>query len=189
MKSFEELEPQKEKQYTAPEKEGMVIIGNMLPGYEKDEAFPYFISGCMEKAFDLGLHRLKEKYGEKAVEKSGFGFYPGFGTGYYYMWFRTKPKILKEASQELRKVLEETKSEMLDPERFSKIREAASKAAALYGRRSPDFMQRAYRRTLFTTNEWPDLMEETAKCDIAGVSNYFKRVQDPTLIVVMPENE
>ena len=71
-KPLEELKPEKEKSFTAPEKYAMGVAGNLLPGYEEDPALPYFISYVMEKTFRRGVHEMKEKYGENAVRESGF---------------------------------------------------------------------------------------------------------------------
>lgn len=188
-KPLGELKPEKEKSFTAPEKEAMGITGNILPGFEKDPALPYFISYLMEKTFRRGLHEMKEKYGDSAVSESGFRAYPGYGAGYWCMYFRMDPKTAEEASRGLQALCENTLSNALSQSEFLKEREAASKGAALYARRAPDFMKRAYRRTLFSTNEWPDLIQETAKLELSSLSNYFLKAKSPARIIVLPDKD
>lgn len=188
-KPLEELKPEKEKSFTAPEKYAMGVAGNLLPGYEEDPALPYFISYVMEKTFRRGVHEMKEKYGENAVRESGFSAYPGYGAGYWCMYFRTAPDLAEKASLDLQALCENISSNILRSAEFAKERDAASKGAALYARRAPDFMKRAFRRTLFSTNEWPDLIQETAKLDISSLSNYFKKAQSPARIIVLPDKD
>lgn len=187
--SFGELRPEREKRFTAPEQEAMAVLGSALPGGEEDEALPCLFSWSMEKAFRRCLFKLKEKYGENAVGRNGFAFYPGYGAGYWYAWFRIKPKLAEEALEEAAKVFEETQAELGDPEGFAKLKASASQAAALYARRSPDFMKRAYRRTLYSTNDWPDIIRAAENLGFESASNYVKRVQAPSKVLVMPETE
>ena len=186
-KPLEELKPEKEKSFTAPEKEAMGIAGNILPGFEKGAALPYFISYLMEKTFRRGMHEIKEKYGEDALGESGFEAYPGYGAGYWCMYFRMDPKLAEEASLGLQALCDSALSNALSQAEFVKEREAASKGAALYARRAPDFMKRSYRRTLFSTNEWPDLIQETQKLELSSLSNYFLKAKSPARIMVLPD--
>ncbi len=175
-----------EKTFYAPEGTGMAVIGTVLPGFEKDPVMPYLISYALRRPLSSVLPRLREKYGNQAVLGSGFKAYQGYALGYAFVYLKTKADLIDECSQMLFDACAESRSNLLDPEKFGSFLNAAADSSALYSRSSEDFVRRAAVTALFTTNDFGDLAESIRAAQLPGVSNSLSRVGDLRKVIVKP---
>ena len=182
-----EAKRETEKDFVSPDPNAMIVYGRELPGYEADPALPYLVCYSMRRALDASVAGLIEKHGRRAVLDSGFSAYPGYGTGYAYLWLKVKPELLDESDKTLAERCGVIDGELLGSASFEKLRSDAASSSALYGRASEEFMKRALRRALFSTNEWGELGEQISSCSLASVSNALLRCGAPVKVIVRPE--
>ncbi len=147
---------------------------------------PYLISYALRRPLSSVLPRLREKYGSQAVLGSGFKAYQGYALGYAFVYLKTKADIIDECSRTLFDACAESRSNLLNPEKFGSFLNAAADSSALYSRSSEDFVRRAAVTALFTTNAFVDLADSIRAAQLPGVSNNLSRVGELGKVIVKP---